>query len=137
MQGGHCCLIHQSCLLLLQLHDIQFGPVKQSSVVDTTPITLFKQQFQLYFNIKKENFPKIAGLMQAFFQKKKNDLLLTRCKTLGLRHFSVVQSIYKVESIVTNISFSALGLFSLMLQYEKYVPWQKITSAQFFGHIFM
>ena len=24
----------------LQLHDIQFGPVKQSSVVDTTPITL-------------------------------------------------------------------------------------------------
>ena len=40
-----------------------------------------------------------------------------------LRHFSVVQSIYKVESIVTNISFSALGLFSFMLWYEKYVPW--------------
>ena len=50
----------------------------------------------------------------------KNDVLLTRCKTRGLRHLSVVQGVYKVES---NISFSALGLFSFMLWYEKYVPW--------------
>ena len=52
--------------------------------------------------------------------KKNNDPLLTKCKTLDLRHLSVVQGIYKVES---NISFSALGLFSFMLWYEKYVPW--------------
>ena len=50
--------------------------------------------------------------------KKNNDPLLTKCKTLGLRHLSVVQGIYKVESIGTNISFSALGLFSFMLWYS-------------------